>query len=296
MTGTIRTYNVDEAVIAKARARKGDRTVGVCIPARNEAPTVGAIVAEVAKLQIGDRPMVDRLIVFDDGSQDLTAAISRNSGAEVVSVKDVAPQCGPGQGKGNVLWASIVHCETDIIVWIDADLTLFDASFVERLVAPLLIDDSVDLVKGFYRRQESDDGRGGGRTTELVARPLLSLFFPDLAHVRQPLGGECAARRELLKRIPIVQGYGVESGLLVDTANLVGSERIGQVDLGERRHRHRPLAELAVQAAEIQQVLLKRAGVDLPNKADDYLISPEGEPRVVTTAERPPAITVAGEH
>lgn len=233
-------------------------TVSVCLPARNEAATVAPICEVIA----GEcAPLVDELVVLDDGSTDDTAALAAAAGAKVVAVEDVLPDQPPGRGKGNVLWSSLAVSHGDLVVWCDADLRSFTSAYVTRLVAPLLDDPSVQLVKGFYDRPIDAEGHGGGRNTELVARPLLARLFPELACLLQPLSGECAGRRPLLEALPFVQSYGVEIGLLVDAFRRVGADAIVQVDLGTKVHRHRPLHELAAQAGEIIDTVLGRAGV-----------------------------------
>ncbi len=283
--------------VAELVGYKRGRTISVCLPARNEVATVGPICAQIVTrlMNSGTGCLVDELIVFDDGSTDTTATAARRNGARVVRVGDVLPATGPGRGKGNVLWKSVAESSGDIIVWCDTDLTSFTPNYIIRMVTPLLLDDSIDLVKGFYERPLDTRGDGGGRTTELAARPLLSRFFPSLATIRQPLGGECAARRSLLERLPFVQGYGVETGLLIDTLRLVGTERIAQVDLGIRAHRHRSLAELSEQAAEILAVVLRRIGLEDSNDVSvPPLITADGTVVDVFVEERPPLVDVPG--
>src|SRR5262249_43321387 len=158
--------------------------VSVCLPARNEASTIAAIVREAVRLDI-----VDEVVVLDDGSTDDTAAVARAAGARVVGEKSVLPEAGPGSGKGNAMWKSLYACEGDVICWVDADLRNFRGEYVERLCAPLLADADTMFVKAYYTRSFEGAPTGGGRVTELVARPLLSLLFPKLADIVQPLGG-----------------------------------------------------------------------------------------------------------
>ncbi len=258
----IRTFALDVELVAEAIRQKGTATVSVCIPCRNEAATIGSIVGQIRSTLMDVRlPLVDELIVMDDGSTDATSAVAGAAGARVVSVAGVLPESGAASGKGNALWASVAACRGDIVVWCDGDLLSFTPDYVRRLVAPFLLDSTVMFVKGFYERLLDEVGEGGGRTTELVARPLLALLFPELASVRQPLGGEYAARRSILERVPFAQGYGVEIGLLVDIAATAGIASMVQVDLGVRRHRHRSLRELSAQSVEIMHAMLLRAGI-----------------------------------
>lgn len=260
----VRTYHPDDTWTAeRAVARKGGRRVAVCIPCRNEEATVGPLVAQIRAALVVAVPLVDDLVVVDDGSTDGTADAARAAGARVRSVDEITGCAGvpAARGKGNALWASLVATDADLVVWCDADLTSFTPDWITRLVLPLLLDDDLALVKADYERPT--DAGGGGRTTELVARPLLSLYFPELAALAQPLGGEVAVRRSIVEQLPLVTGWGVEVALLVDVARFAGIASIAQVDLGVRRHRHRSLTELAVQAAEVSATILARAGAGL---------------------------------
>ena len=270
---------------------KGRRTVAVCLPALNEESTVGAICAEVHRTLMAPAVgLVDDLLVLDDNSKDRTREVAEAAGARVVGTADVLPEAGPGSGKGNALWKSVAATGADLIVWCDADLTSFTARYVTALLEPLLTDERIVLVKGYYERL-LHGAPGGGRTTELMARPLLAQFFPELAHVRQPLGGEYAVRREAAVQVPFVQGWGVEIGLLIDLSRRFGVDRIAEADLGVRRHRNRPLDELSPQALAILQTVLQRAGVDAPPFADRWsatLCVPGATRRTVELRERPP--------
>lgn len=262
-------------------AAKGDLTVSVCLPARDEEATVGTIVEAIRTRLVDDVPLVDELLVVDDHSSDRTAAAAADAGAAVVRTTD-------GQGKGEALWTSMLASKGDVVVWCDADVRAFDTAFVTGLLGPLLTDPTIGFVKGFYERPLNDRQEGGGRVTELVARPLVALLFPELDGVVQPLSGEYAGRRGVLERLPFVQGYGVDLGLLVDVHRLVGLEGIAQVDLGVRHHRNRPLAELSPQAAAVMATALRRAGLD-PGDAVD--LTPAGAGTVtVALGERPPPI------
>ena len=272
---------------------KRGRTISVCLPARNEQGTVGPIVSAIFDTLVARQgaALVDELFVFDDGSSDATPQIAASAGATVIPVSSILRSEGPGKGKGNVLYRTVAASTGDIIVWCDTDLTSFTPDYITRLVAPMLEDDSIDMVKGFYVRPIDQQGQGGGRTTELVARPLLSIFFPPLASIRQPLGGECAAHRRLLERLPFIESYGVESALLIDTMESVGTSRMVQVDLGVRQHRHRTLVQLSDQAAEIMTVVLDRAGMKIPDPLPP-LLNVEGEVHPIQVRERRPLVDV----
>jgi len=281
---------------------KNGTSISVCLPARNEQSTIGPIVESIRQTLMTDpvsgQPgfLVDEILVMDDSSTDNTAAVATRAGANVVSVADVLPECGPGAGKGNVLWKSVAACTGDIIVWIDADLTSFNPGFVTGLLGPLLADQSIAMVKGFYHRPQSD-GVGGGRTTEIMARPLISTFFPHLAHIRQPLGGEYASRRRVLEELPFCEGYGVETGLLIDIARRHGTAAIAQVDLGTRTHRIRPLHDLTAQSMEVLHAAVARApGIEWSDAWGSVLDRPDRPPVEVLTGERPPLTTCAGYH
>jgi glucosyl-3-phosphoglycerate synthase len=232
-------------------AAKGDLTVAVCIPARNEAPTIGAVVGAVGRLRSAG--LVDELLVVDDGSVDATGPLAAAAGARVV-----VSQSGPG--KGQALAAAVAATTGDVVVFLDADVVNFSERFVTGLVAPLLRDPAVQLVKGAYRRSLHGLPGEGGRVTELVARPLLDRFFPELAGVGQPLAGETAVRRSALDGVVLEDGYAVEIALLIDVYRRWGAGAIAEADLGDRVHRNRRLADLRHQAGAVLDAVLARAG------------------------------------
>jgi glucosyl-3-phosphoglycerate synthase len=286
--------SLDVAALADAKARQGS-TISVCLPARDEEATVGHIVATVRRNLMEHVALVDEVVVLDDGSSDATAEAARWEGAQVHSVAEVLPDVAPGSGKGNALWMSLFAAQGDIVCWVDADVRNFRSDFVTRLVGPLVNDPGVGFVKGYYRRPLFGRPTGGGRVTELVARPLLSALFPNLAHIVQPLGGEYAGRRSLLETLPFVEGYGVELGLLVDVANAIGVTGIRQADLGVREHRNRSIEDLAPQAMEVLLTALRRAGVgrgDLPTTLVRFGEEHEKVLVPVEARERPPMLTV----
>ena len=233
--------------------------MSVCIPALNESPTVGRIVDLVVREMTRDGGGVDlvgEVLVVDDGSTDDTAALARKAGARVVSSSR-----GPA-GKGRALRVALSEAEGDVIVFLDADVTNFSSGYVSALLGPLLdprFDGEVSLVKGFYERPLDGRPGEGGRVTELVAKPLIALSFPEIAHIRQPLAGETAAHREVLDKVELADGYGVELGLLIDVADRFGAESIAQVDLGVRVHRNRPLNQLRAVAEDVMRTGLERA-------------------------------------
>jgi glucosyl-3-phosphoglycerate synthase len=283
MAGQLRSFHHRDFDAAALVAAKRGRRVSVCLPARDEEATVGPIVARV-RCQLVERvPLVDEIVVVDDGSRDRTATCAADAGARVV------PTDTDG-GKGGALQTAVAAATGDLLVFCDADVRDFNPRFVVGLAGPLLLHDDVDFVKGFYERNLDRQPRGGGRVTQLVARPLLTLLFPELAGVVQPLAGEFGARRWLLERLPFVEGYGVDIGLLIDAARTVGVARMAQVDLGVRVHRNRPLAELGPMATVVLQTALRRARVPVPEAV--VLRSPDAGDAVVTYRERPPLAVV----
>jgi glucosyl-3-phosphoglycerate synthase len=276
------------------RAKAGT-VISVCLPARNEEATIGPIVASVRQHLVEGARLVDEVVVMDDGSTDATAEVARAEGAVVLAVDAILPDVAPGSGKGNALWLSLYACEGDIICWLDADVRNFGPHFVTRLVAPMLMDPAIGYVKGYYRRPLHGEAVGGGRVTELMARPLLSALFPHLSRFVQPLAGEYAGRRALLEAVPFVEGYGVEIGLLIDLVAAYGLDAMAQVDLDVREHRNRPLEELGPQAMAVLVTGLRRAGVPIDRRLaelirfDDYR---EIESVAVEIRERPPMLTV----
>jgi glucosyl-3-phosphoglycerate synthase len=238
-------------------ARRRRHRISVCIPARDEQPTVAAVVGDVFRALTargGGVDLVDEIVVVDDGSHDATAAVAADAGALVVGAG------ASGGGKGQAMAVGLSATNGELVVFLDADVTNFGSHFVVGLLGPLIARPDVQLVKAFYRRPLDGRDSGGGRVTELVARPVLSLLFPALTHVRQPLAGETAVRRSALDGIAIDPGYGVELGLLVDVAEAHGSGAVAQVDLGSRAHRNRPLDELRPQATDVLRAALVRAG------------------------------------
>lgn len=237
--------------------------LSVVLPALDEEATVGAIVRAIVA-DLAAPGLVDEVVVVDSGSTDATARLAAAAGARVVRREEVLPGLPVRPGKGEALWRSLAATCGDVVCFVDADLLEFNSSVVRAVVGPVLAYPGVQLVKAAYERPLANGDTvhpaGGGRVTELVARPLLNLYWPELAGVVQPLGGEYAGRRSLLESLPFPCGYGVEFGLLVDTYQKHGLDAIAQVDAGVRRHRHQDDLALGRMAAEIIQVAMDRLG------------------------------------
>lgn len=252
------TFNHDRFPAERLAAGR-QATVSVCLPARDEARTIGPILE--ALLPLREQGVVDQVVVVDN-STDGTAEIARRLGAEVHDQENLMPELGPVLGKGDAMWRSLPVLSGELICFLDADSERVGAHFACGLLGPLLTGDGISLVKGFYRRPfrvgDMVFPDGGGRVTELTARPLLNLFYPDLAAVEQPLAGELAARRELLERLPFVTGYGVDVALLLDAYRAVGLDAIAQVDLEVRQNAHQPLRDLGPMAYSVLQAVASR--------------------------------------
>ena len=302
-----RTYHHDQFHPARLAEDKGATTISVVLPALNEEKTVGAVVECFRTNLMRDVPLIDELVVIDPGSTDRTAAAAAEAGATVVREADVLPALGRIAGKGEAMWKSLAATTGDIVCWVDADIENPDPTFVYAMVGPLLSDPAVQYVKGFYERPLAERDRlrptGGGRVTELVARPWLNMFWPDLAGVVQPLAGEQAGRRSALEQVPFASHYGVEIGLLLDLHARHGLDAIAQVDLDQRIHRNQTVPQLGRMAFVIQQAILRRLAregrlslTDEPvttlhqfkNRRRDYRITPYDLPCV----DRPPMATV----
>jgi glucosyl-3-phosphoglycerate synthase len=270
------THHWDDWTLAELAAAKTGRTVSLVVPARNEAATVGAVVGRVREALVDTVALLDEIVVIDSDSTDDTYDVATDAGAVVHRSAEIRPDLGTVAGKGEAMWKSQFVTTGDLLVFMDADLLDWDTHFVPGLLGPLLTRPEVELVKGFYERPMVAGGEAhafeGGRVTELVARPLIRLLFPDLAHLHQPLAGEWAVRRTLFERLRVPTGYAVELAALVDTQRSRGTEAIAQVDLGRRNHRHQSLRDLSGMATQILAAGLARAGV----------------PTEATEGERPP--------
>jgi glucosyl-3-phosphoglycerate synthase len=293
---------------AKLRAAKErlGLSVSVCLPTRDEAATVGGIIRNLRRNLHERSRLVDEIVVMDAGSGDDTVAIARAEGAKVFFEHEVLPGEGPGSGKGEALWKSLHACQGDLICWVDADIRNFHARFVYGLLGPLLLDPDIQYVKAFYdrpiRERNALRATGGGRVTELLARPLINLLWPELAGIVQPLSGEYAGRRETLEQVPFFSGYGVELGLLVDIAARFGVDAIAQVDLDRRVHRNQDMQALGRMSFGILQAAFLRLaeeGRSVPGnfattlvQFSNQLVEYQPEPREIVTSRRPPIVTV----
>jgi glucosyl-3-phosphoglycerate synthase len=293
--------------LAELKRRQGLK-ISLGLPTLNEQTTVGKII-RVLKEELCERHgLLDEIVVIDSGSSDNTVQIARSLGVPVVQHSEILTDFGTFAGKGEALWKSLHYLSGDIVVWCDTDISNIHPQFVYGVVGPLLTDPRISYVKGFYRRplnfgQELHTA-GGGRVTELTARPLINLFYPELSGLLQPLSGEYAGRRELLERLPFFTGYGVEIGHLIDILENFGLNRIAQVDLGVRIHRNQELFDLSKMAFAIMQVAVKRLGdrhrihlveelnrsMKLIQYASDRLYL---EVKEIADWERPPMTTLA---
>jgi glucosyl-3-phosphoglycerate synthase len=291
--------------------QKQPATISVVLPALNEERTIEAIVAMINRDLRENRQFVDELVVMDCGSTDRTREVAAAAGAVVRQINEVLPAIPSRQGKGEALWRSLAATTGDLVAFIDSDLESFTSSYVVELLRPLLCDKAVHLVKAAYERPlrlgQTYEVAGGGRVTEVVARPLLNLYWPELSHLIQPLAGEYAARRSLLDTLAFPSGYGVEIGLLIDTLRSVGAEAISQVDLGVRRHRNRSDLELGRMASEVIQAAMYRLSLGNGNQRARFFTPAltqfaatdrafEAHTHDVSYVERPPINTIPEYH
>lgn len=286
---------------------KQGSTISLALPALNEEQTIGKVISTIKKALMDDVPLLDEIVLIDSNSTDQTREIAEKLGIPVHIHQELLPELGVRSGKGEALWKSLLVTKGDIIAWIDTDIINIHPRFVYGIVGPLLLDNNIQLVKGFYRRPIRVSGKmqagGGGRVTELAARPLLNLFYPELSGVVQPLSGEYAGRREALEKAIFFSGYGVEIGLLIDIFEQNGLRAVAQVDLLERIHRNQGLEALSKMSFAIIQTVLRkletryeRAIVEDVNKTmklirsagDGYFLEVEE----VAELERPPMNTI----
>ncbi|MGL6234015.1 MAG: glucosyl-3-phosphoglycerate synthase [Segniliparus sp.] len=256
---TVPTYADPDWSLDELVAAKGGRRVAAVLPALNEEETVGHVIASLDWLR---GKLLDDVLVVDGGSEDETVAAARAAGTRVVSTVEALPGVPLAGGKGEALWRSLGVVDSDFVVFIDTDLIDPDPTFASKLLGPLLTESSVHLVKGYYRRPlGSVDPSGGGRVTELVARPMLAALRPGLRTLLQPLAGEYAARTATLRSLEFAPGYGVEIGMVLDVYDRFGAQGLAQVNLGSRAHRNQPLTELAAMSRQIIHTMLTRSGM-----------------------------------
>jgi len=276
-----RTSSAQDWHTERLMEAKGENRVSVVLPAYNEEATTGAIVSTIREHLMEQVRLVDELVVVDSRSTDRTAEVARAAGAEVISQDEMTEGLPRLAGKGDALWAGLAATDGDLVAFVDADLREFRPHFVRGLLGPLLTDRSVDFVKGFYHRPLEDqsgpeEDNEGGRVTELMVRPLLNLFWPELAGFVQPLAGEYAGRRHVLEQLPFVTGYGVETAMLVDLLELVGLDALSQVDLGIRKHRHQDTEALGRMSAQIMLTVwarLQQQGWAVPGTSPATLLA-----------------------
>lgn len=260
-----KTFHADEFAdlreLAAVKRAKG-LTVSLALPALNEEETVGKVIATVKQALMDEVPLLDEIVLVDSDSTDRTRAIAEELGVPVYIHQQILPEHGARKGKGEALWKSLHVTTGDIVAWIDTDIVNIHPRFVYGIIGPLILDDQVQLVKGFYRRPLRVEGKtqagGGGRVTELMARPLINLFFPELSGIIQPLSGEYAGRRSALEQIVFYSGYGVETGMVIDIFEQFGLSAIGQVDLLERIHHNQPLEALSKMSFVILQTVMRK--------------------------------------
>jgi glucosyl-3-phosphoglycerate synthase len=304
------TYHADEfADLGSLLALKRQRglTISLVLPALNEEATVGNVIRSIKGLLMEEVPLIDEMVLIDSRSSDRTAEIAKSLGVPVFVHQDILPHYGLRRGKGEALWKSLYVTQGDLVFWIDTDIVNIHPRFVYGLIGPLLMNPGVQFVKGFYRRPLRVNGKleagGGGRVTELTARPLLNLFYPELSGVIQPLSGEYGGRRSLLEQLPFYTGYGIETGMLIDVLERAGLSSIAQVDLQERIHRNQPLQALSKMSFAIIQVVInkleRRFGPDLLEDVNTSmkLIRQENdhfylEVQEIIEYERPPMATI----
>jgi glucosyl-3-phosphoglycerate synthase len=273
------THHWDDWALTELMAAKAGQTVSLVVPARNEAATVGDVVGRVREALVDTVALLDEIVVIDSDSTDDTYDVATDAGAVVHRSAEIRPDLGTVPGKGEAMWKSLFVTRGDVLVFMDADLLDWDTHFVPGLLGPLLTRPGVELVKGCYERPMLDGGTAvpfeGGRVTELVARPLIRLLFPELAEIHQPLAGEWAIRRTLFETLSVPHGYAVELAALVDTQRARGLDAIAQVDLGTRAHRHQSLRDLGGMSTQIIAAALGRVGTG------------------PAPVERPPAVALA---
>ncbi|OLC56322.1 MAG: glucosyl-3-phosphoglycerate synthase [Chloroflexi bacterium 13_1_40CM_4_68_4] len=287
--------------------RRQGLTISVGLPALNEEETIGDVVYTMRKRLMGRYPLVDEIVVIDSGSHDRTREIAKGEGVPVYVHQELVPELGALTGKGEALWKSLFVLRGDIVCWVDTDIRNIHPKFVYGIIGPLLVHPRLQYVKAFYQRPinvgETMQATGGGRVTELTARPILNLFFPELSGMIQPLSGEYGGRRVLLEQLPFFSGYGVETGLLIDVLQRAGLDAIAQTDMKQRIHRNQSLLALSKMSFALLQVALKRVGESTgraiweeANSSLKLIRGERGRYRLdvqeIVEVERPPLVSV----
>lgn len=282
-------------------------TISLGLPALNEEETVGHVIQTLKTALMDEIPLLDEIVLIDSQSTDNTIKIAQEHGISTYIHQEVLPEVGSHAGKGEALWKSLYLLKGDIIAWVDTDITNIHPRFIYGLLGPLLKNPRIQYVKGFYQRPITIDnklsGVGGGRVTELVARPIFNLFYPELSGIIQPLSGEYAGRRTALEQIPFFSGYGVETGLLIDLLDRFGLDALAQTDLEVRIHHNQPLAGLSKMSFAILQVFIarleKRHGMQILDKANRSMKTIIHEPERfgleinhIADIERPPMLSL----
>jgi glucosyl-3-phosphoglycerate synthase len=299
-----RSYEHDQFSPGALARRKQELglTVSVVLPCREVADTIGSIAGEVHALN-EEAPLVDQLLAVDAGSTDGTAEVARRHGVEVFQEDELLPAFGPAAGKGDAMWRSLSVATGDLVMFCDADTTNFERHFVSGMLGPVLTDPEVRFAKATYHRPligpRGDVLDDAGRVTELTAKPLLRIFFPELSGFGQPLAGELVAERALLREIPFLTGYAVETAMLIDVLRVAGLDAMAQVGLGARHNRSKALRELGSMSYAVARAVVERALGISPEEADSYaraVCTPAGTRLVeeqLALLERPPITSQA---
>jgi len=257
---TFHYLQFDVRQLVKIKNKKNLK-ISLCLPTLNESQTIEYIL-RTTKKELYQEGLLDEVIVIDSGSTDSTLDIVKSIGFKIIRHKDILKKYGTNQGKGEALWKSLHVLNGDIIAWCDSDIKNFHSKIIYGILGPLIMYDEILLVKAFYRRPLEIDGSymksEGGRVTEILVRPILNLFYPELSRILQPLAGEYAARRETLEQIPFFTGYGVETAMLIDVYEKFGLDKIGQVNVIRRIHKNQPLSALSKMAFGILQAVLEK--------------------------------------
>jgi glucosyl-3-phosphoglycerate synthase len=291
----IRSFHHSRFPLELLRERKRG-TVTIVLPTREVADTVGEIIERLQSLD----GLIDQILVVDAASEDGTAELATRLGAEVHQESELLPRFGQALGKGDAMWRALAVARGDLMVYLDSDTRHFSRHFATGMLGPLLCEEGVEFVKGFYRRPFAATGGGvshadGGRVTELTARPLLSAFYPELAALVQPLAGEVAARRSFFDRLRFACGYAVETAMLLHARDaLGGTGGMAQVDLDVRQNRHQPLHQLGPMSYAVLRVILEQLRAD-GRLLDDHappLQTADGRLVQVELVERPPYATL----